>query len=40
MRFASVFETILLKFVKGHPLTVQSRNNLQVVNGAELKKAS
>lgn len=33
-------QTILLKFVKGQPLTVQSRNNLQVVNGAELKKAS
>lgn len=33
-------QTILLKFIKGQPLTVQSRNNLQVVNGAELKKAS
>ena len=33
-------QTILLKFVKGQPLTVQSRNNLQVLNGAELKKAS
>ena len=32
-------QTILLKFIKGQPLTVQSRNNLQVVNGAELKKA-
>lgn len=33
-------QTILLKFIKGQPLMVQSRNNLQVVNGAELKKAS
>ena len=33
-------QTILLRFVKGQELTVQSRNNLQVVNGAELKKAS
>ena len=33
-------QTILLRFVKGQTLTVQSRNNLQVVNGAELKKAS
>lgn len=33
-------QTILLKFIKGQPLTVQSRNKLQVVNGAELKKAS
>ena len=33
-------QTILLKFIKGQPLTVQSRNNLHVVNGAELKKAS
>lgn len=33
-------QTILLRFIKGQPLTVQSRDNLQVVNGAELKKAS
>ena len=33
-------QTILLKFVKGQPLTVQSRNNMNVVNGGELKKAS
>ena len=33
-------QTILLRFVKGQELTVQSRNNLQVVNGAEFKKAS
>ena len=33
-------QTILLRFVKGQNLTVQSRNNLQVVSGAELKKAS
>lgn len=33
-------QTILLRFVKGQELTVQSRNNLHVVNGAELKKAS
>lgn len=33
-------QTILLKFVKGQPLTVLSRNNLHVVNGAEVKKAS
>lgn len=33
-------QTILLRFVKGQPLSVRSKNNFTVVSGAELKKAS